>query len=163
MTKKVGIFFPIMDSQWPELNLNKIHNFLWIRTSLGKILISSMKMEEYMESEFSGIFRLKLVAKNIVLGSPMTHFIHISVYLFLRKDVQHPRQCCAKERPWTHFSTDTKNWPFQLKLCYYSLFLVKVPNFPKSALFSSNFYQSTIIVRTKYPKYPKIDAFNKNK
>ena len=31
-----------------------------------------MKMEEYMESELSGVFRVKLVAKNIVLGSPET-------------------------------------------------------------------------------------------
>ena len=34
-------------------------------------------MEECMESELSGIFRVKLVAKNIVLGSPGTHFMHM--------------------------------------------------------------------------------------
>ena len=27
-----------------------------------------MKKEEYMESEFSGVFRVNVVAKNIVLG-----------------------------------------------------------------------------------------------
>ena len=34
--------------------------------------VSNMKMEEYMEFELSGIFRVKLVAKNVVLGSPVT-------------------------------------------------------------------------------------------
>ena len=32
-----------------------------------------------MESEFSGIFRVKLVAKNIVRGSPGTQFMHMRV------------------------------------------------------------------------------------
>ena len=36
-------------------------------------------MEEYIESELSRIFRVKLVAKNIVLVSPETHFMHIRV------------------------------------------------------------------------------------
>ena len=42
-------------------------------------MFSSIKMEEYMESEHSGIFWVKLVAKNIVLGSPGTHFMHMRV------------------------------------------------------------------------------------
>ena len=42
-------------------------------------MFSSIKMEEYMESEPSGIFKVKLVAKNIVLGSPGTHFMHMRV------------------------------------------------------------------------------------
>ena len=36
-------------------------------------------MEEYMESELSGIFRVKLVTKNIVRGSPETQFMHMRV------------------------------------------------------------------------------------
>ena len=36
-------------------------------------------MEEYMESEFSGIFRVKLVTKNIERGSPWTQFMHMRV------------------------------------------------------------------------------------
>ena len=32
-----------------------------------------------MESELSGIFRVKLVAKNIVLGFPGTHSAHMRV------------------------------------------------------------------------------------
>ena len=36
-------------------------------------------MEEYMESELSGIFRVKLVTKNIVRGSPGTQFMHVRV------------------------------------------------------------------------------------
>ena len=38
-----------------------------------------MKMVEYMESEFSGIFRVKLVAKNMVIESPGTHFMYMRV------------------------------------------------------------------------------------
>ena len=36
-------------------------------------------MEEYMESELSGIFRVKLVTKNIERGSPGTQFMHMRV------------------------------------------------------------------------------------
>ena len=36
-------------------------------------------MEEYMESELSGIFRVKLATKIIVRGSPGTHFMDMSV------------------------------------------------------------------------------------
>ena len=36
-------------------------------------------MEEYMESELSGIFRVKLVTKNIVRGSPGNQFMHMRV------------------------------------------------------------------------------------
>ena len=36
-------------------------------------------MEEYMESELSGIFQVKLVTKNIVCGSPGTQFMHMRV------------------------------------------------------------------------------------
>ena len=42
-------------------------------------MFSSIKMEEYMESELSGIFQLKLVTKNIVRGSPGTQFMHMRV------------------------------------------------------------------------------------
>ena len=40
-------------------------------------------MEEYMESELSGIFRVKLVTKNIVRGSPRTQFMHMRVKTIL--------------------------------------------------------------------------------
>ena len=36
-------------------------------------------MEDYMESEFTGIFQVKLVAKNIMFGSRETHFMHMRV------------------------------------------------------------------------------------
>ena len=36
-------------------------------------------MEEYMESELSGIFRVKLVTKNIERGSSGTQFMHMRV------------------------------------------------------------------------------------
>ena len=36
-------------------------------------------MEEYMESELSGIFQVKLVTKIIERGSPGTQFMHMRV------------------------------------------------------------------------------------
>ena len=36
-------------------------------------------MEEYIESELSGIFPVKLVTKNIVRVSPETQFMHMRV------------------------------------------------------------------------------------
>ena len=36
-------------------------------------------LEEYMESELSGIFRVKLVTKNIARGSPGTQFMYMRV------------------------------------------------------------------------------------
>ena len=42
-------------------------------------MFSSIKMEEYMESETSCIFLVKLIVKNIVLGSPKTHFMRMRV------------------------------------------------------------------------------------
>ena len=47
--------------------------------------LSSIKMEEYMESELSGIFRVKLVTKNIVCGSPGTQFMHMRVKRVFRR------------------------------------------------------------------------------
>ena len=38
-----------------------------------------MKMEEFIESEHSGIFRVELITKNVVLGSSGTHFMHVRV------------------------------------------------------------------------------------
>ena len=42
-------------------------------------MFSSIKLEEYVESELSGIFWVKVVTKNIVLGSLGTHFMHMRV------------------------------------------------------------------------------------
>lgn len=42
-------------------------------------MFSTMEIEEDIESELSGIFRVKLVAKTIVLGPPGTHFLHMKV------------------------------------------------------------------------------------
>ena len=40
-------------------------------------MFSCIKMEEYIEPKLSGIFWVKIVAKNIVLGSTRTHFKHM--------------------------------------------------------------------------------------
>ena len=42
-------------------------------------MFSGMKMEEFMESEHSGIFRVELVTKSVVLGSSGTHSINMRV------------------------------------------------------------------------------------
>ena len=42
-------------------------------------MFSSIKMEEYKESELSGIFRVKLVTKNIERGSLGTQLMHMRV------------------------------------------------------------------------------------
>ena len=42
-------------------------------------MFSGIKIEEYKESELADIFWVKLIAKNIVLGSSGTHFMHMRV------------------------------------------------------------------------------------
>ena len=42
-------------------------------------MLSSIKLEEYMEPELSGIFWVNMVTKIIVLGSPGTNFMHMKV------------------------------------------------------------------------------------
>ena len=54
-------------------------------------MFSSIKMEKYMEFEPSGIFYVKLVAKNIVLGSPGTHFMHMRVKTTSKKVIKKSR------------------------------------------------------------------------
>ena len=42
-------------------------------------MFSSIKIEEYMESELSGIFQVKLVTKNVERESPGSQFMHMRV------------------------------------------------------------------------------------
>ena len=42
-------------------------------------MLSSINKEEFMEFELSGIFQVKLVAKNIALGSMGTQFMYMKV------------------------------------------------------------------------------------
>ena len=44
-----------------------------------------------MESELSGIFRVKLVTKNIVRGSPGTQFMHMRVSLVENQKRSHKK------------------------------------------------------------------------
>ena len=43
-------------------------------------------MEEYMESELSDIFLVKLVTKTLVRGSPGTQFMHMRVKVKKKKN-----------------------------------------------------------------------------
>ena len=40
-------------------------------------MFSTMEMEEYIEYELSGIFQIKLVVKNMMIGSPETHVMYM--------------------------------------------------------------------------------------
>ena len=51
-------------------------------------MFCSIKLEEYVESELSGIFWVKVVTKNIVLGSLGTHFMHMRVKGYQEKPYQ---------------------------------------------------------------------------
>ena len=44
-------------------------------------MFSSIKVEEYMEPDLSDIFWVNMIAKNKVLGSTGTHFMHMRVKL----------------------------------------------------------------------------------
>ena len=75
-------FVSIVGPRGPELNWNKFTiscEFDPLQVKWWYHMFSSIKMEEYMEPELSGIFWIKMVAKNIVLGSPGTHFMHMRV------------------------------------------------------------------------------------
>ena len=75
-------FFPFVAPWGPELNWNKFtisYEFSPLLVKWWYHMFSSIVMEEYMESELSGIFLVKLVAKNILLGSSETHFMHVRV------------------------------------------------------------------------------------
>ena len=75
-------FVPIVGPQGPELNWKKFTSsceFNPLQVKWWYHLFSSIKMKEYIEPELSGIFWVKMVAKNIVLGSLVTHFMHTKV------------------------------------------------------------------------------------
>ena len=94
--QEIVSFFPFMGPPGPELNWNKF-TISWengtLQVKWGYHTFSSIKMEDYMESELSGIFWVKLVTKNIVLGFSGTHFMHMKV-----KDTQ-VDQYVAKKFP----------------------------------------------------------------
>ena len=56
-----------MGPRGPELNRHKVHNFFRIMSASVKLwyhMFSTPKVEDYMKTELSGIFRVKLSAKN---------------------------------------------------------------------------------------------------
>ena len=75
-------FVPILGPWGPEFNWNKLTiscKFDPLQVKWWYYTFSSIKMEEYVEPGLSDIFWVKMVAKNIVLESPGTHFMHIKV------------------------------------------------------------------------------------
>ena len=75
-SQEIVNFVLIVGPRGPELNWNK---FDPLQVKWWYHVFSSIKMEEYMEPELSGIFWVKMVVKNIVLGSPGTHSMHMKV------------------------------------------------------------------------------------
>ena len=90
-SQEIVSFFSFVGPQRPELNWNKFTiscEFGTLEVKWWHHMFSSIEMEEYLESELSGIFRVKLVAKNIVLGSSGTHFTHMKVKMYVdRKSI----------------------------------------------------------------------------
>ena len=67
-------------------------------------MFSNIKIEEYMESEPFGIFLVKLVAKNIVLGSPGIDFMHMRVKSVLLLTLRTPQNNSERLLPHKPFS-----------------------------------------------------------
>ena len=90
-SQEIVSFFSFVGVQGPELNWNKFTiscEFGTLQVKWWYHMFSSIEMEKYMESELSGIFRVKLIAKNIVLGSSGTHFTHMRVKMYVdRKSI----------------------------------------------------------------------------
>ena len=77
---------------WSEPNSQEILNLFSREFGLLQVkwlcpMFSNMKKKEYMESELSDIFRVKVVAKNILLGSLVTQRQSVFAMrcLFLKK------------------------------------------------------------------------------
>ena len=80
--QKVVNFVPIVCPRGPEQNWNKFTiscEFGPLQVKWWYHISSSINMEECIKSELSGTFWVELFSKNLVLGSPGTHFIHMSV------------------------------------------------------------------------------------
>ena len=89
--QKILNFVSIIGPREPKLN-SKFNNstrtkfkisyeFSILQVKWWYHLFSGIKMEEFMESEHSGFFRVELVTKNVVPGSSGTHFMHMRVIL----------------------------------------------------------------------------------
>ena len=81
-SQEIVSFFSFVGPRGPKLNWNKFTiscEFGTLQVKWWYHMFFSIKMEEYIESELSGIFWVKLIAKNIVLGSSRTHFMHMTV------------------------------------------------------------------------------------
>ena len=108
------VFLPFYDGKhmipwfylkWTELarncelcsNLVQVPRDPWLKqySQLRYRMFSSTKMEEYMESELSGIFRATLVPKYIVFGFDPTQTIFAVWCFFLKKHANTLNQAAA--------------------------------------------------------------------
>ena len=75
-------FVPIEGPSVPDLYWNKFiisYEFGPLQVKWWHQMFFSVKMEQYMEPELSGLFWVKMVARYIVVGSLGTHFMHMRV------------------------------------------------------------------------------------
>ena len=119
-SQEIGNLFEVSPSPRGPTNGKKTHNlreFGPLQVKWWYHMFSSIKREEYVEFEISGIFWVKLVAKNIVLGSLVTlHQAVLVVWcLFLKKR--------------THFMNQTVTLKYSLAKQYTSLNYVKEMSF----------------------------------
>ena len=84
-----------------------------------------------MESELSGVFWVKLVAKNIVLGSPGTHFMHMRVKVIFFCDITDNVRWCKQ---W--FGTESYAVATMGSVMVSVLFRTKVTIFLKSCVWN---------------------------
>ena len=80
-SQEIVNFVPIVGPWRPELYWNKFtisYEFDPLQVKWWYQMFPRIKIELYMEPEFSGFFWVKMVAKNIMLGSP-THLMHMRV------------------------------------------------------------------------------------
>ena len=83
-SQEIVNFVPIVGLRRPKLKWNKFTiscEFDPLQAKWWYHMFSSIKMKEYMKLELSGIFWVKMIAINVVLGTPGTHFMHMKVKL----------------------------------------------------------------------------------
>ena len=81
-SQEIVNFVTIVGPWGPELNWSKFTiscEFGPLQVKWQYHIFPSIKMEEYMEPELSRIVWVKMVSKNILLGSPGTYFMHMRV------------------------------------------------------------------------------------
>ena len=79
-SRKLWILFQLLvlgNSNWITTKFEISFEFSPLQVKWWYHIFSGIKMEEFIESEHSGIFRVELVTKNVVLGSSGTSCVFV--------------------------------------------------------------------------------------